>query len=344
MSDLIRKVVSVVMAILMFPTIGNPSTAKRFDVTLDEGIQQICDDIKNNSEVDIEGIVKNFPDLCDKQLYINETFGIDGTAFREKMFELRDEARANGDAAKGVIYHFVGAYISGFKSAKFVFEPYQESKYEIMLILEYGDGVTDRLHSDIIYDPDTGEIYAKNGKGMLGIGFNFNVDEMVLYAVVNCWMREHGFCFAYDLFCYLTPFFFYHTRRFKFDYAGKEWMVQIWKGLYAVSPGGEVGLYNREKGSFGTYYDCASDDEMINMTLEIYHDDELVLKRDEQPHWWINGFKLTKSLYTADELTLKSTLEMKDEEMLKAFCDAIDNELHRDVTYTVDGLRVSIVW
>ncbi len=111
-----------------------------------------------------------------------------------------------------------------------------------------------------------------------------------------------------------------------------------------VFPFDYIGLYNREKGSFGTFYNAANDEEMIKMSLEIYHGDELILKQSEQPHWWINGFKLSKDLYAARDLTLKSTLEMKDEEMLKAFCEGIDNNIHRDISYTVDGLKVSIVW
>lgn len=350
MTAFYQKIIAFVMSIIMIPSgslflLGKKfDTVKKFDVYLDDGTHKICEEIKNNSYVDLEGIVKEFPDVSGSVESFNKAFNIDATAFRDKMFVLRDEARKKGDMTKGVLYHFIGAYVSTFKSCVFLLESKDETHSEIILDVEYGDGVHERLHSGVIYDSESGEIFSDDNKGLLGIGFNFNLNDMVIYAVVNCWMREFGFFFGYDLFCYLTPIFFYRTRRFKFEYAGKEWMIQAWKGLYAVSMGGEVGLYNRDKGKFGTYYESAKDDEMINMTLEIYHGDELILKRDEQPHWWTNGFKLSKKLYTANDLTLKSTLEMKDEEMLKAFCESIDNNIHHDVSYTVDGLKVSIVW
>ena len=43
-------------------------------------------------------------------------------------------------------------------------------------------------------------------------------------------------------------------------------MIQIWKGNYLISNGGEVGLYNRKPGSIGSYYNCANDEQMMEMT------------------------------------------------------------------------------
>ena len=350
MTGFYQKIIAFVMSIIMIPTgslfvfLQKFDKKEKFNSIFDEGIHEICETIRQDSYVDVEGIVKSFPDVSDTTNFFNKAFNIDPIALRTKIFAARDAEYAKGNTANGALLYFLGAYVSTFKSCRFFLNPVDENRAEIMLDVEYGDGLHDYLHSSVIYDKSTGELYAKDGKGMLGIGFNFNVDDLVVYAVVDCWMRDFGFCFGYDLFCYLTPIFFYNTRRIKFDYAGKEWMVQIWKGLYAVSMGGEVGLYNREKGSFGTFYNTANDEEMIKMSLEIYHGDELILKQSEQPHWWINGFKLSKDLYAARDLTLKSTLEMKDEEMLKAFCEGIDNNIHRDISYTVDGLKVSIVW
>jgi len=187
-------------------------------------------------------------------------------------------------------------------------------------------------------------VTGKDGGSILGIGFEFSYEELLLYAQTNVWMRDFGFTVLYDLFCYTTPFFFYNTRRIKFDYNGLEWMVQIWKGNYLVSNGAEVGIYNRQPGSFGTYYDCANDEQMLNMSMKLYHGDDLILERPEQLHWWITGFKISDTLYPARHLTLDFTIEMPDEEMLAAFCEAVDNHYRNDMTYTVDGLKVNVIW
>jgi hypothetical protein len=120
-------------------------------------------------------------------------------------------------------------------------------------------------------------------------------------------------------------------------------MIQVWKGNYLVSNGAEVGIYNRDKIRFGTSYDCAGDEDMMNMSMKLYHGDDLIFERPEQLHWWLTGFKLSRTLYIPDKMTLDFTIEMKDEEMLKAFCKSID-KTYKDMTYTVDGLKVNVIW
>lgn len=121
-------------------------------------------------------------------------------------------------------------------------------------------------------------------------------------------------------------------------------MIQIWKGNYLISNGGEVGLYNRKPGSVGSYYNCANDEQMMEMTMDIYHGDELLLHRGPQVHWWLNGFKMSDTIYIPASLRMEFSIVMKDEAMVRAFCNAIKNHYRRDATYTVDGLTVSVVW
>jgi len=120
--------------------------------------------------------------------------------------------------------------------------------------------------------------------------------------------------------------------------------VQIWKGNYLVSNGAEVGIYTREPGSIGTYYNCANDEQMADMSMKLYHGDDLLFERPEHEHWWITGFQISDRLYPAKNLTLDFTIEMKDEEMLSAFCEAVENHYRNDMSYTVDGLTVNVIW
>ena len=180
---------------------------------------------------------------------------------------------------------------------------------------------------------------------MFGIGHNFNFYEMTLYSTVDCWMRNYGFCLFYDIAANLLPTnFTYITRRFKFEYNGLEYMIQIWKGNYFITNGGEVGLYWREKGRTGTYYNCATEEMEMPMSLQVLIGDRLLVNRKLQDHWWICGFNVGEKLYLPSALTLKTTLVMPDTAMLAAFTSAIDMNVMGDVTYTVDGLNVNVVW
>lgn len=169
---------------------------------------------------------------------------------------------------------------------------------------------------------------------------------MMTYATVNCWMRNFGFCVFYDIAANSMPIFFkYDTRRFHFDYDGLEWLIQIQKGNYLVANGGEVGLYNRSPDKkFGTYYDCASDDQMLEMSLQIYAGDNLIVNQPPQLHWWVNGFALNKTMYLPSSLTMKFSIVMPDAEMLHAFCKSIERNYMGDVSYTVEGQTIYVVW
>jgi hypothetical protein len=136
----------------------------------------------------------------------------------------------------------------------------------------------------------------------------------------------------------------YVTRRFKFSCGDRDWMIQIWKGSYLFTNGGEVGLYNREKGKVGTYYDSAGDEDMLVMSLTVLHGEETIVSRPAQRHWWVDGFRLQKDIYAPYSLTLRASIEMKDEQMRDAFCKAIDRNYRHDVTYTTDGLTVYLEW
>ncbi len=344
-----KKIIALALsAVIIFTAYsfgaGAAKAPRTLPVTIDGQSKEICDIIKDNSYVDVEKIVTSIPDFSGPARLINSVGIIDTAAFSALMYKLRDECYESDRILEGKIFYFLGAYFKEFESADVRLEEQEDGVYEFIVYLRCGDGDVLTLTSGAYYNPETGLIYGKDEKGMMDGGYNFDMNEMIVYATVNSWMRRFGFCLGYDLFSYATPLYFYETRRFKFYYAGKEWMIQAWKGMYVASNGAEVGVYNRIPGIIGSYYNCAGDKDMLNMSFDLYHGDELLFSRPESRHWWINGFQLSKELYSAQELTLKFTIEMKDEAMLRAFTRSVSREIHRDVSFSVDGLRVSLVW
>lgn len=316
-----------------------------FNFTADEILTGICNEIAGKSGFDILMIVSQFPETNQYAEFVTETFRLDTTELRNRFYELRYEEDANGNHALACFYYFLGLYFSVIEECSAYCVPLEEENcYEIHLKIRVKDGTEEDIGTGVILNTETKMVYGDSENGMADIGFDFDYDELLLYAQVKVWMRDFGFTFLYDLFCYTTPLFFYNTRRIKFDYEGLEWMVQIWKGNYLISNGAEVGIYTREPGSLGTYYNCANDEQMMNMSMKLYHGDELLLERPEQLHWWVTGFKISDVLYPASRQTLDFTIEMKDEAMLEAFCEAIDNHYRHDMQYTVDGLKVNVIW
>ena len=320
---------------------------KKFNVSVDPFLTEVCDYVCQNCGLDLVAIIKNLPETNQVPDLVSSVFKIDTAEFRKQIYAKRDEIYDSGNAALAFIVHFLGVYLSVIKECEIYSVQSEDDPkiYEVRLRLTFKDGGTEEIDPGILINSETGKVSNRDNSGIVGIGFNYDLSELLVYATVDCWMRDFGFCLFYDILANSMPVFFnYVTRRFKFDYDGLEWMIQIWKGNYVITNGGEVGIYNRKPGSFGTYYDCATDEQMMNMTLQVCHGDKVLVDEGPMMHWWINGFNMSDRMYIPSSLTMKFSIDMPDKEMLNAFCESIDNHYMHDVTYTVDGLTVNVVW
>ena len=320
---------------------------RNFEVSIDPLIEGYSAYIAENSALDVTRILTNLPDTSKPAELLVRTFGIDTDEMRAQMYKKRDQLWGEGKYGLAFIYYLLGAYYSVMQKCDVTAVPTdEEDVYEVVLVVTYQNGSTEELHPGIFINDKTGEAYNRDGSGMVGTGFNCSMNELLVYATVNAWMRNFGFCFFYDLVCYISPNWIwqYTTRRIKFNYDDKAWMIQLWKGTYQFTNGGEIGIYNRDKRKIGTYYDCAKDEDMLVMSMTIMHGDDEILSLPAARHWWINGFKMAKVVYPPETLTMFATIEMRDEEMLEAFCKALDRNYRADVLYTVDGLTVNIAW
>lgn len=302
---------------------------------------ELCTYISENSVLDINDILQKIPVKASGLEMLYKVTKADTTAIRSSIYDLRDKAFNSGNEPLALALFILGAYISVIKSAEVYTIPYGEDGDErVVFKAFYMDGHSDTIETDIYFTAD-GYAYGPNEAGLQLLGFECSVYELIIYASVNCWMRDFGFCFLYDLFCYTTPFYNYITRRYKFDYDGKEWMIQAWKGNYLCTNGAEVGIYNREKGSIGTYYDCY--DSEMNMSLKLSYDDEVIYDI-QKPHWWINGFKISEDLYKPEAMTIEFSIEFPEQEMAKAFADSVYGHYRKDASCVIENNIVYVKW
>lgn len=302
---------------------------------------ELCTYISENSELDINDILQKIPVKASGLEFCYKLTNADTTAIRNSLYELRDNATAENNQPLSLALFILGAYLSVIESAEVYSIPYGDDGTERVVIkVFFMDGNSDTIETDIYFTAD-GYAYGPDGTGVQLLGFECSVYDLMIYASVNCWMRDFGFCFLYDLFCYTTPFYNYVTRRYKFDYDGKEWMVQAWKGNYLFTNGAEVGIYNRESGSIGTYYNCY--DSEMNMSLKLSYGDKVIYDI-QKPHWWINGFKLSEDLYSPNNLIIEFSIEFPDSDMAEAFAKSVENQYRNDSEYAIDGNTVTVVW
>lgn len=218
----------------------------------------------------------------------------------------------------------------------------EENVYRLCYDFVDYSGTVVEIRTYMIVDKNTGDVYNENNTGMLGLGFDYNLNTYVTTTPVDVWQRNFGYSIAYDI---LGEWIFMdcNTLRIKFEYGGKDWMVQLWKGDYAFNllVGGEIGLYNKEK-TTPLQYDCASTEDELKMTMQIHHGDELLVDMDERIHWWMMGLKFMEYV-PAEELTLSGTIEFKDEVMKDAFM-ASASQFTDELQVEANGNTVSLIW
>ena len=315
-------------------------------VSMNETLCEMCNYIRDNTGLDIVELLQHVPNMNGLPDFCRTALHLDTKNFRDEMYRLRDKAYAEDKHTLGALIYIFAAYFSVIEDVKIYTTPWKEDPEQMIVTLDvtFGDGEVQTMYAYLVIDPRTGHAHSIEEKGILKLGFDVDIYDMVLYATVNSWQRKFGFSILYDLFSDSNVIFNYITRRFKFDYAGKQWMIQIWKGNYGmVTNGAEVGIYTKEMGDPGLFYQCAADEDMMVMGFDLYHHDELLFTRAQTLHWWLNGFKISSVLYLPEDLTLDFTMEFPDEGLLSAFTSAVDAE-HTDLSYTVEGLTFHGVW
>jgi len=200
------------------------------------------------------------------------------------------------------------------------------------------------MATGLYFDNANWLVYGKDEKGAFAIGFDADLKNLMLYTPINGWQRNFGFCQLYDL-CAPLLWMDYVTNRIQFSYGGLDWMVQIWKGQYGPGVGAEIGLYSKERLKLIKFYQCATDEQMIPMSMELYgRFGRKLLTREETLHWWLTGFVLGVT-NAPDKLTMKGTLTFSDEGMADAFVKAAKKQFGKNsVTVSQDGAKVSFTW
>lgn len=331
---------------LMYQVTGLPFFSDEvIVVTVNDTLQGIVDGIFETTGVDFSKIYKSLPQSNQLAELVTDSMNLDIPATQAYLLQMSDQCFRNGNALFGVILRMTELWLGIVDKVELTTKPYpaEPGCEEVGFIVTYRDGRTEDVYLGILYDTVNNAFVGKNGQPAI-FGYYLDLNTNLVYTGVDVWQRNMGFNIFYDIFCYLTPFFFhYTTQRVKFVYQGKDWMFQMWKGRYAIASGGELGIYTRDESKIGSFYDCGSDEDMLVMSIAIYHEDELIFKRDPMLHWWVTGFAISDTAYLPESLTLIATITMRDKEMLDLAVEAFAKK-KGIIDYEVDGLDVTITW
>ena len=184
-------------------------------------------------------------------------------------------------------------------------------------------------------------IYSEEMEKSGVFGYLYDPSEKCFYTAADPWQRNVGYNSIFDTAAPLSLINF-DTLRLRFEYDNKDWMIQLWKGQYGlIFYGAEVGVYTKPKDRTIMHYDCASDDEMLKMSMDfLEYKRGTWSKRFSRPYgyyWWCTGFVPGNKFGDFSGIGLDMRITAKDYTMLNALKGALDKN---KITYTTKGLDV----
>lgn len=176
-------------------------------------------------------------------------------------------------------------------------------------------------------------------------GFAYDHRKDIFYSLMYCWQRDYGYNKLYDEAA--APLnMIIDCEPIYFDYDGRSWLIELWKGQYGMTTGGEIGIYvttsNHNVPDDDVFYESVSDNECLNISFYILKNNTILFHR-KGLHWWLTGFKLGEFSNT-DSLTMKAKITFPNKSMRNAFLDALFRLGYTEKEVKVRSLSVFILY
>jgi hypothetical protein len=162
------------------------------------------------------------------------------------------------------------------------------------------------------------------------------------------WQRECGYCELYDE-ASATLSMIIDCEPIRFEYGGKKWLIEFWKGQYGLNTGCEIGIYTTDGPNLnipeffdGTFYYSASNEEFLQLTFTLRKHGSLLLTRSEL-HWWLTAFKLGE-FSNPSELSMGIEITLKDNEMRNAFTDGLLEAGYSKDEFTIWDNTIALIF
>lgn len=161
----------------------------------------------------------------------------------------------------------------------------------------------------------------------------------------DAWQKTAGYTRLYD---YMAPRFqmVIDALPVYFDYQGKTWLIEFWKGQYGINAGAEIGIYHADrllsKEEYKTaLFNAVNEDEMLPCSLRLCLCGRGIdCVRLTDIHWWLTAF-LPGCFCDPSDLSLTVCVCFPDAKMLDAFYEGLFHTGHTVEEITIQDLCIS---
>lgn len=158
-------------------------------------------------------------------------------------------------------------------------------------------------------------------------GYSYLPQQDIFTTRHDAWQRSFGYGHIYDK---MAPHFnmIFDALPVYFNYDGRTWLIEFWKGQYGINTGAEIGIYHADTilapDKYSKHmFDVISDNELICMHMELRKNNKCIASLS-RPHWWLTCFRMG-TFSKPESLSMKICLTFPDSEMLYAFTDSLSS-------------------
>lgn len=162
------------------------------------------------------------------------------------------------------------------------------------------------------------------------MGFAYDKKQDIFVSRINAWQRPYGYSKFFD---YSAPFFqmALDCEPIYFNYDGKTWMIELWKGQYGINTGCEVGIYKTDAilplaERRNAHFYAVKDEEMLPIRITFQKENQILFKLSKR-HWWLAGFSMGM-FSEPDELQMTISITFPNSEMMHIFMDSLKENGH----------------
>lgn len=178
-------------------------------------------------------------------------------------------------------------------------------------------------------------------------GYCYVPSEDVFSTRLDAWQRQMGYCKLYDDSAYHLHMIF-DSLPVYFDYRGRTWLLEFWKGQYGINTGAEIGLYYADRiledNELGqTLFQAVEDGDMVKMSFSLFKNDERISYLTGR-HWWLTVFHVG-CFSRPQELSMRASVTFPDREMAESFVRGLARAgySHSDICRQCNTVTLSFV-
>ena len=152
-------------------------------------------------------------------------------------------------------------------------------------------------------------------------GYSYIRSQDIFTTRIDAWQRAFGYCTLYD---HVAPRLrmIFNCLPVYFDYQGRTWLIELWKGQYGINTGCEMGVYYADRildedEWTKTLFQCADDQHMPHLSFTLLQKNQDIAHLCCR-HWWLTSFIMGYFSRPCD-LVLCCAISFPNTEMSSAF-------------------------